>query len=86
MGSRASPNCGHDAACPACGHAARNGAAPEEVSGWAIYPTPPEMIEWIRQTFDEAEYLAAAREVEQSGGVRFEDFIGDIERTVDGND
>jgi len=40
---------------------------------------PPELLEWARQTFDEEEFLAQVHEVEASGGLRFEDFIQEIE-------
>lgn len=78
-----SPKCDHmtaaDGACPNCAPAARNGAIPAEVETWVIDPTPPDLLAWARQTFDEAEYLALLREVEQTGGVRFEEFIGEVE-------
>jgi hypothetical protein len=50
------------------------------VSSWVIYPTPPELIEWARQNVDEAEYLAALREVEETGGVELKDFIHELEQ------
>src|SRR5262245_25966029 len=89
------PKCGHAAvgdACPNCGHAMRNGAvptrakppAPPEAANWVIYPTPPELLEHLRQTFDEAEFLAAARELEKTGGVRIDDLIAELERKVHG--
>jgi hypothetical protein len=69
--------------CPHCAEALRNGAvAPAEVSSWTIEPTPPDLLAWARQTFDEAEYLAGVREIEETGGVKFEDFIGEIEERV----
>ncbi len=40
---------------------------------------PPELLEWARQTFDEAEFLAQVREIEATGGVRLEDFITELE-------
>jgi len=40
---------------------------------------PPELLEWARQTFDEAEFLAHVREVEATGGLRLEDFIAELE-------
>jgi hypothetical protein len=92
------PKCGHEtaaeAACPGCGHDARNGKAqpartnppaPSEVANWVIYPTPPEMLKHLRETFDEAEYLAAVREVEKTGGVRIDDLIDEIERKLHGS-
>ncbi len=40
---------------------------------------PPEVLEWARQTFDEDEFLAHAREIEATGGLRREDFIAELE-------
>jgi hypothetical protein len=40
---------------------------------------PPEILEWARQTFDAEEFLAQVREIEQTGGVRLEDFIAELE-------
>jgi hypothetical protein len=36
---------------------------------------PPDILAWARQTFDEADYLAAIREIEATGGVELEDFL-----------
>jgi hypothetical protein len=74
-----------EAHAPHCGHAkgaTPKPAPPAEVSGWTIEKTPPDLLEWARQTFDEAEYLAEVREIEQTGGVKFEEFIGEIEELV----
>ncbi len=40
---------------------------------------PPEILAWARQTFDEAEFLAAIREIEVTGGVHLEDFLTELE-------
>jgi hypothetical protein len=90
------PTCGHeidnDAACPGCGHTIRNGAAarpdptpPPEMANWVITPTPPEELERLRQEFNEEEWLAALREIEQTGGVPIDDVIAEIERNVYGD-
>jgi hypothetical protein len=42
-------------------------------------PIPPEIIEWARQTLDEAEVLEHVREIEATGGVQLEDFIAELE-------
>ena len=85
------PECGHPIegkACMNCGYALANGQVkspvrkPPEVSSWVIQKTPPEMIEEMRRTFHEEEFLVEAREAERSGGVPFEDIIGDIEEMV----
>ena len=56
---------------------------PAEVSAWVIEKTAPEMIEHLRQTFNEGEFLAGVWEIEETGGLKFEDFIGEIEEIVD---
>jgi len=40
---------------------------------------PAEILEWARQTFDEAEFLTQVREIEAPGGLPLEDFIAEIE-------
>jgi hypothetical protein len=40
---------------------------------------PPEILEWVRQMFDEEEFLAHVREIEATGGLRLEDFIAELE-------
>lgn len=91
------PECGHPIAveteaCTNCGRVLANGTVPQpksplgkpppEVSGWVIDKTPPEMIEEMRRTFDEEEFLAELREGERTGGAKFEDMIGEIEEMV----
>jgi hypothetical protein len=89
------PKCGHptapDAAtCPDCGQLLSNGAAPlparplapPEARNWIIYPTPPEVLARARQTFSEEEFLAGLREIEETGGLQFEDFVEDLERAA----
>jgi hypothetical protein len=39
----------------------------------------PDLLAWARQTFDEEEFLAHLREIEATGGLRFEDFIAEVE-------
>jgi hypothetical protein len=57
-------------------------AVPAEVSGWIKYETPPELLERARQTFNEEEFLAGVREIEETGGLRLEDFIDELEEEV----
>ena len=89
------PICDHEAspdgACHACnradGHerpASPKPPPPPELANRVFMRTPPEMAEEIRQSFEEAEYLAAVREIEQTGGVKFEEIIADIERKLHG--
>ena len=80
-------------ACPGCGHTADNGDAdgltpvpPPEVASWIIERPSPDVLAWGRQTCNEAEFLAALREVEQGGGHHFEDFIDEIERLAHGKE
>jgi hypothetical protein len=40
---------------------------------------PPDILEWARQTLDEAEFLAHVREMEATGGVQLQDFIAELE-------
>lgn len=42
-------------------------------------PIPPDLLAWAQQTFNEEEFLADMREIERTGGVRFEDFITEVE-------
>lgn len=91
------PQCGHetvaDSSCPACGQTAINGGAkpghrdhplPPEAANWVIERPSSEMLEEARRTFDEAEYLAAVREIERTGGVQIDDLIAEIERNLNG--
>ena len=80
--------------CSRCGHSTVNGtvpaaarpreaaAAPAEVHGWTIYKTPPDLLEWARQTCNEEEFASAVREVEQNGGVELKDIIQELEAGV----
>ena len=55
---------------------------PEQSNPLGPFPrekVPPEILEWARQTFDEAEFLAHVREIEATGGLRLEDFIAELE-------
>jgi hypothetical protein len=93
------PTCGGeiaaDAPCPSCGHAAVNGVAkphwikpppPPELADLVITPVPPEMAEEFRRTFNEEEWQASVREMEQNGSYRLEDFIDEIEQIANGNE
>ena len=57
----------------------------EEVAGWNIERPSPDVLAWARQTFNEMEFQAVLREVEQGGGHQFEDFIEEIERIANGD-
>lgn len=97
MQNRKCPICGSDTTpdtpCACGAQAGANGVAqpsrtkptpPAEVARWVIEPVPPQMREEFLRTFNEAEFLAALREVESGGGHQFEDFIDEIERITNG--
>jgi hypothetical protein len=86
------PECGHPIkaeACTNCGHAPANGQSkspvgkPSELSGWGIHKTPPEMIEEMRRTFNEEEFLAELRDVERNGRAELKDFLHELEQEAD---
>jgi hypothetical protein len=60
--------------------------APPETARWIIERPSPDVLAWARQTFDDAEFLAAVRETAQGGAHRFEEFIDEIERIADGKE
>ena len=91
------PKCGHDleadaGSCPACGHTV-NGVVPPAAGSIkrpppppgfpACEPVPPELLEQARREFNEEEYLAALREVEETGGFEFEDIIRGLEEEAE---
>ena len=49
-------------------------------------PIPPDLLAWARQTFDEEEFMAGVREIRATGGVRFEEFIGEVEKRARAGD
>jgi hypothetical protein len=55
---------------------------PEQTNQSEPFPReeiPPEILAWARQTFDEKDFLTQVREMEQTGGLRLEDFIAVLE-------
>lgn len=88
------PTAAEATACASCGHAMKNGAGlepniprekpvpPAEVSGWIIYPTPPEIREEMQRTFNEEAFLAELRETERNGGGELKDFIHELEQEL----
>jgi hypothetical protein len=54
--------------------------APPEVSSWVLYPTPPEILEEMRWSFNEEEFLAELRAAEQAGLPELKDLIHDLEQ------
>ena len=78
-----------DAPCPDCGQAPANGSAkkswgkpppPPELAGRMFAPTPPEMAEEIRRTFDEAAFVADMEEALENGGADIDALIARVER------
>jgi hypothetical protein len=43
---------------------------------------PPELLVWARQNTNEEEIIAAMREVEETGGLEFRDFIDELEKAA----
>jgi hypothetical protein len=56
------------------------------VSGWVLHKTPPELVEWARQTCHEEEFAAALRELEQTGGLELKDFLHELEQGATARD
>jgi methionyl-tRNA synthetase len=78
------PECGHPMeakTCTHCGHALANGQP--EVNGCILQKTPPEMIEEMRRTFNEEEFLAELHETERNGGAELKDFLHKLEQEAD---
>ena len=42
----------------------------------------PELLQWARQTFDREEFMAGVREIEETGGLKFEDFVEELEKAA----
>jgi hypothetical protein len=85
------PTCGHETApdnyCPNC--APVNGvrvkpAPPPELAGRVFTPTPPEMAEEIRRTFDEAAFFAEVEEVLKTGSADIDALLARVERKAHG--
>jgi ribosomal protein L32 len=94
------PKCGHqgrpEATCPDCGQAANGTATPVQARREKP-PRPPELegvvfekitpeIEALFGPFNEEEFMAEMREIEENGGAKFEDFIDEIERIANGQE
>jgi hypothetical protein len=55
---------------------------PEESNQPEPFPrdsTPPEIVEWARQTLNETDFVANIREVEAKGGFELKDFLAEVE-------
>ncbi len=85
-------------ACPGCGNVLMNGALPSpakpyrkpppppELTGRVFEKVPPEIIEETLGPFNLEQFLAAEREIEETGGLRFEDFVEELERAAGEHD
>lgn len=58
---------------------------PDPDPGFVIYPVPPDLLAWARETFDEQEFWDGVREIEETGGVPFETIIAEVEVIVRGS-
>lgn len=47
---------------------------------------PAQLRDWARQTLDREEFLAGVREIEETGGLKFEDFVGELEQAAGEHD
>jgi hypothetical protein len=45
-------------------------------------PIPPELLAWVQQTFDPAEFINEVREIESTGGQSFESLIKEVETII----
>lgn len=45
-----------------------------------VEPIHPDLLAWVRQTFDPKEFEDALREYEEKGGHSLESFIDEVER------
>ncbi len=43
----------------------------------------PELLAWARQQFNEEEFIAGLREVQEKGGLELHDFIDELERELE---
>ncbi len=59
---------------------------PPEVASWIHYPTPPEILQEMRQTFNETEFLAELREAERAGLPELKDLIRELEQEINPRD
>ena len=50
-----------------------------------IYPVPPILLAWAKQTFNMQEYLDNVRDIQENGGVTFEQVIADAEAVIRGS-
>src|SRR3954466_8801749 len=93
MASDRCPHCSHDlsgdaTACPACGYSLKGAAhydaaiPPDALPPSEEFPMgklSPALLEWARREFNEEEFLAGLREVEETGGLELKDFIHELE-------
>ena len=48
--------------------------------------TTAPLLDWARQTLDKQEFLDGVREIEETGGLKFEDFVGELEQAAGEHD
>ncbi|MBX9584529.1 MAG: hypothetical protein K2X87_29865 [Gemmataceae bacterium] len=54
----------------------------DPLPGFVVEPVPPELLAWARRTFNEEEFWAGVREIEETGSVPFETIIAEVEAIV----
>ena len=47
-----------------------------------IEPVPPILLAWAKQTFNMQEYLDGVRDIQENGGVTFEQVIAEAEAVI----
>jgi hypothetical protein len=57
-----------------------NGSGPRP--GPPLIPVTPEIVEWMLHQGDDEMAAAGLREIEETGGLRFEDFLPELKRAA----
>jgi hypothetical protein len=55
-------------------------ASPEKNAEPQAVKLSPELLEWFRQQIDMEDMIAQLREVQETGGLQFEDFFPQLEK------
>jgi hypothetical protein len=45
-------------------------------------PLTPEILDWARRQFNEAEFVAGLREIRETGGLELRDFVRELEEAA----
>ena len=57
----------------------------ESNAPFPIEPVPPILLAWAKQTFNMQEYLDGVRDIQENGGVTFEQVIAEAEAVIRGS-